>query len=170
MLAVQFATIPKNEKERLSALLELNILDTKKEERFDSITKEAAEKFQVPIVTVSIIDKDREWFKSCQGLKNKQGPRKTSFCAHIMSGKHIFVIEDTLRDPRFSDNPQVISPPYVRFYAGVALHNRLRRLPVAVFCIKDTKPRKFSREEIFLLNAFAERAEEELNKQIRVKK
>lgn len=161
---MQPAPIPKNEKERLVALLELNILDTKREERFDIITKEATVRFQVPIATVSIIDSDREWFKSCQGLDAKQGPRSTSFCGHIMSGNYIFVIEDTLLDPRFADNPQVVGKPFIRFYAGIALRNRKQDLTVGVFCVKDTKPRKFSRQDIAVLMDLANRAEEELNK------
>lgn len=161
---MQHAPVPKNEKERMAALSELKILDTKPERRFDVITKEAASKFKVSIVTVSIIDADREWFKSCLGLRAKQGPRSTSFCAHIMSGKHIFTIEDTLLDARFRDNPQVIGKPFVRFYAGVALFNRQRNMPVGVFCIKDTKPRTLTVEEIRNLMDFAVRAEDELNK------
>jgi GAF domain-containing protein len=164
---MQPAPIPHNEKERLAALLELNILDTKPEERFDSITKEALAKFQVPIVTISIIDSDREWFKSCQGLDVKHGPRSTSFCGHVMSSNYIFVIEDTLLDPRFADNPQVTGKPFIRFYAGIALRNKQRDLPVGVFCIKDTKPRIFSHQDIAALMDFATRAEEELNKPVR---
>jgi len=161
---MQLAPLHKKEKERLLALKELKILDTKPEERFDVIVKRAVKKFKVPIVTVSIIDLDREWFKSCQGVSEKQGPRSTSFCGHIMSDKYIFVIEDTLLDPRFADNPQVINKPFIRFYAGVALYNKKRNLPVGVFCIKDTKPRKFTPTEIQTLKDFADLAEEELNK------
>ncbi|MFZ2152203.1 MAG: GAF domain-containing protein, partial [Minisyncoccia bacterium] len=151
-------------------LKELKMLDTKPEERFDIITKEASKKFNVPIVTVSLIDGDREWFKSRQGLHAKQGPRATSFCGHIMSNAYILVIEDTLNDPRFSDNPQVIGKPYIRFYAGITLNNKRRDLPVGVFCIKDTKPRKLSQEELHALRDFAYRAEDELNKSLKIKK
>jgi GAF domain-containing protein len=158
------APIPPNEKERLAAVLELKILDTKREERFDSITKMTLEKFQVPICTISILDSDREWFKSCQGLDAREGPRSTSFCGHIISHNYIFVIEDTLLDPRFADNPQVTGKPFVRFYAGVALRNKKRDLTVGVLCIKDTKPRKFSKKDIIALRDLAGLAEEELNK------
>lgn len=167
---MQAAPIPRNEKERLAALLELKILDTKPEHRFDVITKEALARFKVPIATISIIDSDREWFKSCQGLDVRQGPRSTSFCGHVMSSNYIFIIEDTLLDPRFADNPQVIGKPFIRFYAGVALRNKKRDMPVGVFCIKDTKPREFSRTDIADLLEFANRAEEELNKTQEIKK
>lgn len=167
---MQLAPIPHNEKERISALLELKVLDTKPEDRFDVITKEALNRFQVPIATVSIIDSDREWYKSSQGLRSKQGSRSTSFCGHIMSSNYIFVIEDTLLDPRFSDNPQVTGKPFIRFYAGVALNNKLRDLPVGVFCIKDTKPRKLTRTDIRTLMDFANRTEDELNKSLKIEK
>lgn len=160
---MQTAPIPNNEKERIVALKELKILDTKPEERFDILTKEASIKFNVPIVTISIIDSNREWFKSCCGVSTKQEPRATSFCGHIMSSNYIFVIEDTLLDSRFADNPQVTGKPFIRFYAGVALNNQLRDLPVGVFCIKDIKPRKLTRENIRVLMDFANRAEDELN-------
>lgn len=158
------APVPANEKERLAAVLELKILNTKPEERFDRITKMALERFQIPIATISILDSNREWFKSCQGLDAKEGPRSTSFCGHVISQKYIFVIEDTLLDSRFADNPQVTGKPFVRFYAGVALNNKKTDLTVGVFCIKDTKPRKLSREDILALKEMAMLAEEELNK------
>ncbi len=158
------APIPPNEKERLAAVLELKILNTKREERFDRITKMVLERFNVPISTISILDADREWYKSCQGLDAKEGPRSTSFCGHIISQNYIFVIEDTLLDPRFADNPQVTGKPYVRFYAGMALRNKKNDLTVGVLCLKDTKPRKFSKQDILDLKKLAELAEEELNK------
>jgi GAF domain-containing protein len=167
---METAPIHHNEKGRLAALKELKILDTKPEERFDILTKEASEKFNVPIVTVSLIDSDREWFKSRCGLHAKQGARSTSFCGHIMSNDYVLVIEDTLLDPRFSDNPQVIGKPFIRFYAGVALNNKLRHLPVGVFCIKDIKPRKLTPEDIRTLKDFADRAEDELNKFSNIKR
>jgi GAF domain-containing protein len=124
----------------------------------------ALEKFKVPIATISILDSDREWFKACEGLDVREGPRSTSFCGHVISHNYIFVIEDTLLDPRFADNPQVTGKPYVRFYAGVALRNKKNDLTVGVFCIKDTKPRQFSKKDILDLKDLAALAEEELNK------
>jgi GAF domain-containing protein len=158
------APILPNEKERLAAVKELKILNTKREERFDRITKMTLERFNVPISTISILDSDREWYKSCQGLDAREGPRSTSFCGHVISQNYIFVIEDTLLDPRFADNPQVTGKPFVRFYAGMALCNKKNGLTVGVLCIKDTKPRKFSRQDILDLKDLAHLAEEELNK------
>jgi GAF domain-containing protein len=158
------APIPPNEKERLAAVKELKILNTKREERFDRITKKVLEQFGVPISTISILDADREWYKSCQGVDGREGPRATSFCGHIISQNYIFVIEDTLLDSRFADNPQVLGKPFVRFYAGMALRNKKSGLTVGVLCLKDTKPRKFSRQDILALKELAILAEEELNK------
>lgn len=158
------APIPVNEKQRLAAVLELKILNTAREERFDRIVKMTMEKFGVPISTISILDSDREWYKACVGLDITEAPRSTSFCGHIISHNYIFVIEDTLLDPRFADNPQVTGKPFVRFYAGMALRNKKNDLTVGVLCIKDTKPRKFGRQDILTLKDLAILAEEEINK------
>lgn len=155
--------IPANESERLHAVKHLNILDTPPEERFDKITKAAAEELHVPICTITIVDANREWFKSCVGTTATEGPRETSFCGYtIITGK-IFVIKDTLEDPRFADNPQVTQPPHIRFYAGVTLHDHATHLPIGAFCVKDVKPRTVSLQELNALLQYADQAEAELN-------
>ncbi|MFA6511885.1 MAG: GAF domain-containing protein [Patescibacteria group bacterium] len=160
------APIPENENERLAVVRALEILDTPPDERFDRLTREAIQRLHVPISTISIIDKDREWFKSCIGLESWEGPRSSSFCGHaLVSDKKVFIVEDTKKDPTFSDNPMVTGPPHIRFYAGVALHDEKQHLPVGVFCVKDTKPRNFSLEETGTLLELADRAERELNAQ-----
>lgn len=160
---MQQPAIPQNEDDRLRAVRSLSILDTDDEERFDCITREATKALQVPISTISIVDTNREWFKSCIGMPSKEGDRAVSFCGHTIVHGKLFIIEDTLNDKRFADNPQVVNPPHVRFYAGVTLHDRRTHLPVGAFCIKDTKPRKLSMEELNALLQFAEKAETELN-------
>lgn len=160
---MQSAQIPSNEDERLRAVMELGILDTKPEERFDAITKEATEAFNVPISTITIMDADREWYKSCQGLDVREASREISFCAHAMLAKNLFIIEDTLKDERFRDNPMVTGTPHIRFYAGAALRNK-HGVIIGVFCIKDTKPRVMDAKDIALMMSFAARAEAELNK------
>ncbi|MDD4989118.1 MAG: GAF domain-containing protein [Candidatus Pacebacteria bacterium] len=164
------APIPKDERERLHALSLFDILDTTREERFDRITKEATEKLKAPISTISIVDKNREWFKSCVGLDEKEGPREVSFCGHALLAKDVFIVEDTLKDERFKHNPYVIGKPYLRFYAGMALFDHKSGFPLGVFCIKDTRPRKFSNEELFVFMNLAERAETELNTKIKSEK
>ena len=151
------------EDERLNVLAQLGLLDTQPEERFDRITKAAAEQLKAPIATISLIDRDREWYKSCQGLEAKQGGRDVSFCGHAMLSKNIFIVGDTLKDPRFADNPNVIGPPHIRFYAGIALRHKESGLPVGVLCVKDTKPRELSVREIGVLLDLARQAEQEIN-------
>jgi GAF domain-containing protein len=154
------------ENERLEAVHRMAILDTKPEERFDKIVKESVEKLKVPISMISIIDKDREWYKSCVGLDQKQGDRRIAFCGHALLASDVFIIEDTLKDKRFWDNPMVTGFPFIRFYAGVALYDYKSGQPVAVFCIKDNKPRKFDVDELAIFMDLAHRAEEEVNNRI----
>lgn len=158
------APIPSDENKRLEAVHQLAILDTGLEERFDVLTREAVEKLGVPMSMVSILDSDREWYKSCIGLDKTEGDRKVSFCGHALLASNIFIIEDTLKDPRFADNPMVIGFPFIRFYAGVALFDNKTHQPIGVFCVKDVKPRKLTIEEIGIVIDLAERAEKELNK------
>lgn len=161
--------IPKDEQDRLNALYKMGLLDTPPEERFDVITKEAVRRFNTILSTISIIDKDREWFKSCYGTYiGTQEPREISFCGHALEEKTVFVIEDTLKDPRFIDNPHVVGPPFVRFYAGVALYDHATNQPVGVFCIKDNKPRQFNEQDVADLLHFAKLAENELNSKLTI--
>lgn len=156
--------IPADEQNRLNALYQMGLLDTPPEERFDAITKQAVQRYNAMLSTISILDKDREWFKSCSGIPmDKEEPRETSFCGHALAEKTIFIIEDATKDPRFIDNPHVVGPPFVRFYAGVALYDHATNQPIGVFCIKDNKPRKFDERDIADLLAFAKQAEHELN-------
>ena len=157
-------TVPKNENDRLEALWNMHLLDTKPEERFDVITRKAVEKLQVPVSMITLLDKNREWYKSCQGFDKKEMPRKNSFCAHTLGTGQLLIVEDTLEDQRFADNPQVIKPPHIRFYAGVPLLERKSGLVVGVFCVKDTKPRKLSEHELMTLFDLAREAESELAK------
>ena len=161
---MQKAPVPNDEKDRLEALHKIAILDTKPEQRFDFITEEAVKRLKVPISTISILDKDREWFKSCVGLKEKEGDRSTSFCGHALLADNIFVVSDTQKDKRFFDNPKVIGAPFIRFYAGVALREYKTQQPIGVLCVKDIKPRVFTVEETAALIELAEKAEKELNK------
>ena len=160
------APIPKNEARRLAALKSLNLLDTEPEPRFDNLTKKLAEQLNAPIATLSLLDKNREWFKSCQGVSSREGDRGISFCGHAMLSKQIFIVEDTLNNPDFADTPYVVGPPHIRFYAGVALREKKSRLPIGVLCIKDTEPRKLTLKEIDLLLHVAKEAEVELNRSV----
>ena len=103
---------------RLTTLRSLDILDSLGEERFDRLTRMAKQMFRVPIALVSLVDENRQWFKSCVGLDVSETSRDISFCGHAILGDEVFVISDTLKDDRFSDNPLVLEDPHIRFYAG----------------------------------------------------
>ncbi|MDP2238950.1 MAG: response regulator [Burkholderiales bacterium] len=153
---------PANETSRLAALRDLHILDTPPEDRFDRITRIAAELFDLPIAVVSLVDENRQWFKSRQGLVAEQTGRDISFCGHAILQDHVFVIEDTLADPRFSDNPLVKGQPLIRFYAGAPLSGA-NSTKLGTLCIIDRKPRQFSERDRVMLRGLAMWAERELD-------
>lgn len=140
---MQSPAIPPNEAERIATLRSLLILDTAPEERFDVITAYAAAIFQVRIALVSLVDSDRQWFKSSFGLDVCQTSREVSFCAHAILREGIFEIPDALEDPRFADNPLVTDAPRIRFYAGHPLQMRNGQ-PIGTLCLIDTDPGKLS--------------------------
>lgn len=156
------------ENERMEAVYKLGILDTPQEQPYDDLTKDAIDRLAVPISTISIIDNNREWFKSCQGMATKEGPREIAFCSYAMLAENVFIIEDTHMDDRFKNNPYVTGYPYVRFYAGIALYDSVSRLPVGVFCVKDIKPRKLTLEEMGIFMEIAEKVEQLINSRERV--
>jgi GAF domain-containing protein len=163
---MQQAPIPEFENERICAVQGLKILDTPPEERFDRLTREASEKLDVPISTLSILDTDREWYKSFKGVEVHEGARDISFCGHAMLADGLCIVEDTLNDARFEDNPLVTGPKPIRFYAGVALYDKESALPVGVFCVKDHKPRQMNEGQIAEFLNLAKKAEDELNKKV----
>jgi len=155
--------IPHNESKRQAALCGLNVLDTPAEARFDRITRVAQQHFQVSIALVSLVDEDRQWFKSRQGLDASETPRDISFCGHAILSEEIFYIPNTLTDSRFADNPLVTGPPNIRFYAGAPLHAPDGKR-IGTLCIIDDKPREFSAEELAILRDLANSVEKELAK------
>ncbi|SHI89938.1 sensor domain-containing diguanylate cyclase [Cycloclasticus pugetii] len=153
--------IPDNEQSRLKALHSLNVLDTPPEERFDRLTRLAKRMFNVPIALVSLVDENRQWFKSCVGLSVCETPRDISFCGHTILGNDIFIVPDTLVDPRFADNPLVLNDPFIRFYAGCPLRH-LDGSMLGTLCIIDQEPRDISQEDLDILNDLADLASREL--------
>jgi PAS domain S-box-containing protein len=150
------------EPERLAALRALHILDSGPEPRFDALTRTACRIFGVPTALISLVDADRQWFKSRQGLEASETPRDISFCGHAIHDDQPFVIEDALRDPRFLDNPLVAGELGLRFYAGIPLHSP-EGLPYGTLCLLDYTPRTFTVEERAALQDLAILAEDELN-------
>lgn len=153
---------PEDEALRIATLNNLSILDTRSEERYDRLTRIAQQVFDAPIVIISLVDTDRQWFKSCLGVDLAEVPRSISFCGHTILRDNVFVIPDTKLDERFSDNPVVSGPPHIRFYAGQPLKAANNQI-MGTFCILDCQPRQFSTEEIALLKDLSALAEKEIN-------
>lgn len=150
-----------DEARRLSALRDAAVLDTPAEERFDRITRLARYLLDVPIALVSLVDEERQWFKSAQGLEHRQTPRDVAFCAHAILSSEPLVVEDAHADPRFADNPLVVGAPGVRFYAGQPLLSA-EGLPLGTLCVIDQAPRTLGPELQEQLTLLARLAQAEL--------
>lgn len=157
------APIPDDDEQRLAALLELRILDTPAEARFDRIARIARDLFGVPIALISLVDERRQWFKAASGIDSRETPRSISFCGHAILGTDALVVEDALEDPRFADNPLVTGEPRIRFYAGMPLraHSGWK---LGTLCLIDRTPRRFGTEDVRRLGDLAAWAESELNR------
>lgn len=156
------ACIPETEARRLAAVRSLHILDTPAEERFDRFTRIAARLFNVPVSLITLIDEDRQWFKSRVGTDVDETPRNLSFCAHAILEPRPLVVPDALQDERFANNPVVVGPPRVRFYAGVPLH--VSGEAIGTLCLIDIRPREPSAEDLRLLRDLGSLVEAELTK------
>ena len=152
--------IPANETQRLLRLRALDLLDSGAEERFDRITRLARRLFDVPIVLVTLVDEQRQWFKSRQGLDATETSREVSFCGHAVADDAPLVVEDARHDERFCDNPLVTGDPNIRFYAGSPI--RAEQMPVGTLCLIDRRPRQLDDEQRALLDDLAAMVENEL--------
>ncbi|UTM59110.1 sensor domain-containing diguanylate cyclase [Photobacterium sp. CCB-ST2H9] len=153
---------PRDEVERLQCLRSLAILDTEREERFDRVTRLARRLFNVPMSTVTLVDENRQWFKSCYGAELTETGRDVSFCGHAILGDEPFIITDASKDVRFHDNPLVVGPPFIRFYAGVPLLYR-GKYKLGTLCIVDHQPKMLNTDQIRDLIDLAKIAEQELS-------
>lgn len=148
------------EQARLAALARLNLLDTPAEREFDTIVQLAQRLTGCRIALVSLIDRDRQWFKSKVGLDVDETPREFAFCAHAVAADDVLVVPDATRDERFSGNPLVRGAPSIRFYAGVPIRAETQqhpsnRVPLGTLCVIDDKPRDFDPDDVKLLSELA---------------
>ena len=141
----------------MSALRGLEILDTEAETQFDNLTSLAAELCALPIALVSLVDSERQWFKSRVGLDAQETPREHAFCAHAIHGDQVMVVEDASQDARFADNPLVTGAPNIRFYAGAPLITRDGHA-LGTLCVIGDEPRTISAQETRVLEALAQQA------------
>jgi two-component system, NtrC family, sensor kinase len=138
--------LPKDETQRLRTLLDYEILDSMPESEFEDLVSMARDLFDVPIALISLIDKDRQWFKAKIGIELEETARDVSFCTHVVANEKLMIIEDSFRDDRFKDNPYVLADPPVRFYAGAPLLTP-DGFALGTLCIIDHKARKITREQ-----------------------
>jgi len=156
-----------NEKNRLQALRRYKILDTDPEKAFDDLTILASHICQTPVALISLIDSDRQWFKSKHGVNVSETPREVSFCAVAIQQPDLFVVPDASKDPRFSSNPFVVSDPKIRFYAGAPFTSSDGH-PLGTLCVVDVVPRTLtpSQEAALLALSRQVQAQFELRKNL----
>jgi CheY-like chemotaxis protein len=156
------AAIPDDEERRIVSLRDLNILDTEPEERFDRITRIAAALFDVPMAFISLVDENRQWFKSCMGSNAKETPRDAAFCAHVVYNREPMIVSDAFQDVRFADNPLVLNEPRIRFYAGYPLMLDDGSC-IGTLCLLDTRPRTLEDSDLERLHDLADMVLGEIN-------
>ncbi|ATH76216.1 sensor domain-containing diguanylate cyclase [Vreelandella venusta] len=147
--------LPSNEALRIAALQELALLDTPNEPVFDRVTRLVTVLLGVPQSTVTLVDTDRQWFKSQVGLELSETPRDVAFCAYTVLAEAPLVVNDALQDPRFASNPYVIKPDGIRFYAGIPLKTT-QGLVLGSLCAMDSRPRELSPQEFTALQDLAD--------------
>jgi two-component system cell cycle sensor histidine kinase/response regulator CckA len=156
------APLPPNEAERLAALRHYEVLDTAPEEAFDDLTLLAAHICQVPMAMVSLIDENRQWFKSKIGTQATETPRDLAFCSHtILHADEVLEVSDATADPRFSGHPLVTGDPHIRFYAGAPLVTS-EGYALGSLCVIDRVPRTLTTEQLAALRALSRRVVDQL--------
>lgn len=146
--------ISSNDRDRVEALQKYQILDTEPEQAFDDLTLLASFICKTPIAMVSLIDENRQWFKSKIGMKASETPRDIAFCSVAIQHPEVMVVPDTLQDERFRDNPFVTSEPKIRFYAGAPLINE-DGYALGTLCVIDQAPREMTGDQKEALQALS---------------
>jgi signal transduction histidine kinase len=161
--------LPENEEERQTSLASYQVLDTLPEDDFDAITLLASEICQTPVALISLIDGDRQWFKSAVGTAVSETPKEQAFCAHTIMNTDIMVVPDARSDARFANNPLVTGDPNIVFYAGVPLINE-EGYPLGSLCVIDTEVKELTPKQVTALKALSKQvlAQLELRKKMRV--
>lgn len=143
------------------------VVDTLEEEAYDDLTRMAAEVCQVPIALITILDRDRSWFKSKIGMQLQQTPRETAFCEHlVMQNDDVLIVNDASTDPRFSGHPLVVGNPHIRFYVGAPLISTNGHTLGAI-CAIDTEPRELDATQIDTMQFLAKQVMDQLEQRRR---
>ena len=153
-MAAGLPPIPEDEDARLRAVRSFDILDTEPEDSFDDLVQLASAICEAPISTVTIIDRDRQWFKAMIGVDKRESSREVSFCAHTVANKRQLIVADAQADPRFASNPAVQGEPWIRFYAGSPLVTESGQV-VGTICVIDRVPRELTEFQSEALGALA---------------
>lgn len=151
------------EQRRLAALKRLGILDTPPDERFERLTRIAQRFYEVPVSLFTLIDDDRQWFKSKQGLMIEETPRSIAFCDYAIREDKLFIVEDAANDVRFRDNPLVTGEHHIRFYAGMPVREP-SGFKIGTLCILDRVPRRIPEFELDVLRSLASLIEDEIER------
>ncbi len=159
----QNAPLPADEDQRVRSLNRLGVLDTDSEARFDRLTQMVSDVLDVPIALVSLVDADRQWFKSKVGIEATETPRDLAFCAHAILDDGVLQVPDALADERFADNPLVAGDPRLRFYAGAPL-TLSDGSKAGTLCVIDYRPRLLSDEQLAELRRLADLVTVELER------
>ena len=146
--------MPAPDRDRVASLQKYAILDTEPEQAFDDLTLLSSFVCKTPIALISLIDEDRQWFKSKIGLEASETPREIAFCSAAIQQSDVMVVPDTLQDDRFRNNPLVVSGPRIRFYAGAPLINE-EGYALGTLCVVDRTPREFGADQKEALQALS---------------